>query len=82
MGYRIHVTVINSLGEFKGYVEKSTLELAHDHIRWIQGSINDFESLTLDQGVYDATITFPKGILEKSILKFQIQEFQAYKPAE
>ena len=80
MSYRIHVTVINSLGEFKGYVEKPTLEAAHDYTRWIQGSINDFESLTLDQGAYNATITFPKNIIENSILKFQIHEFQAYEP--
>jgi hypothetical protein len=80
MSYRVHVTVINSLGEFKGYVEKPTLEEAHDFCKSIRKSIHILGSLTLDQGVYDATITFPKGILEKSILKFQIHEFQAYEP--
>jgi hypothetical protein len=75
MSYRIHVTVIHSLGEFKGYIDNDkglTFKEAQQIRDQLQTQINLLENLTLEAS--DTSITLPQKILENSVFKFQIYE--------
>ncbi len=76
MSYRIFVTVIHSLGEFKGYLDNNTKDLTFEEAQKIrdhlQAKINLLENLTLEVG--ETGITFPQKILENSVFKIQIYE--------
>jgi hypothetical protein len=73
MSYRIYVTVIHSLGEFKGYIDNNkglTFNEAQQFRDQLQTQINLLENLTLEAS--DMFITIPQKILENSVFKVQI----------
>ena len=74
--YQIKVTIINSLGNFKGFLEvkeEASFEDISELVDGLQRNINGLReiTITIDDG---SELSFNKGVLEHSIIGFKIEE--------
>jgi hypothetical protein len=76
MSYRVAVTVIHTLGQFRGFAMQQDLsfEEAQDLQEKIESRINLIDNLTIVEADDVTSISFPEDILRNSVLKLRVVE--------
>jgi hypothetical protein len=76
MSYRVEVTVIHALGQFRGFAMQQDLsfEEAQNLQEKIEDNINLIDKLSIVEADDVTSISFPGDILMNSVLKLRVIE--------
>lgn len=76
MSYRVEVTVIHALGQFRGYIQGLYLSFEDAaEIKFnFENAINSLNRLTIVEADDVTSISFPEEILKNSVFRFRVVE--------
>ena len=79
MSYRVEVTVIHALGQFRGYIQgfegsDRSFEAVKEIKDSLENTVNRFTQLTIVEANDVTSISFPEEILKNSVFRFRVVE--------